>query len=81
MNFIRCQPQSQLFLDVFSQSRGTKQTLDIIVEIKRVLDGVILSMTGCTMVSSKYTKTDVAQISDGLTWLGSVGFGFLVQRN
>lgn len=73
--------KSQLFLDVFSQSRGTKQTLDIIVEIKRVLDGVILSMTGCTMVSSKYTKTDVLQMSDGLTWQGRIGFSFLVQKN
>jgi len=73
--------KSNISFDVYSQERGNKELLDILVEIKRILDGTILAMTGCTMVSSHYISTSTTQLSDGLTWKGSVGFRFLVQKD
>ena len=73
--------KSRIALDVFSQQRGNKEVHDILIEIKRVIDGASLSMSGCTMVSGKYLSSKVELMSDGLTWNGEILFGFLVQKN
>ncbi|MCE3233045.1 MAG: uncharacterized protein K0R98_1302 [Rickettsiaceae bacterium] len=65
-------------LNVFSRTRGNKESLNIIAEIKRILHGVSLSLTGCTLVSIYFTDSGVAQLSDGITWQSYISFDAFV---
>ena len=68
-------------IDVFSQNRGSKEALAIMIEIKRILDGSALSMTGCSMISMKYNSTSVSHLGDGVTWQGNISFDSLIQES
>lgn len=63
---------------VLSRERGSKEALNIITEIKRILDRSSLSMTGCSMVSINYENSAVRQLNDGITWVGSISFDVFV---
>jgi hypothetical protein len=73
--------KSQLVLDVFSRGRGSKESLAILKEVKRILNDATLTMSGCTMVSMKFNGSNAKQLIDGLTWQGSIGFNVLVAES
>ncbi len=73
--------KSQLALDVFSRGRGSKESLAILKEVKRILADATLTMSGCTMVSMKFNGLGAKQLIDGLTWQGSIGFNVLVAES
>jgi hypothetical protein len=71
--------QATLPIHIFSRGRGDKEALNIAAEVKRVLDDAGLSMTGCTMVSLKFSDVKVSELSDGVTWQAVTGFRAMVQ--
>jgi hypothetical protein len=73
--------KATVVLNAYSQERGNKELQDIIHEVRRVLNGTLLSMSGCTMVNSTYVSSAFDRLSDGLIWKASVAFSFLVQEN
>ncbi len=73
--------QATLPIYVFSRGRGDKEALNILAEVKRILDDTTLSMTGCAMVSLKFSDSKVMQMNDGVTWQAVAGFKAMVQIN
>jgi len=67
-------------VEIFGRSRGAKEILEILKEVRRILDDASLAMTGCTMVSMKYNSADITQMPDGLTWHGIVSFDALIEE-
>lgn len=73
--------RATLTLKIFSRYRGSKEALDIIDQIKNVLDNNNASMTGCTMVSLRYNNSNAFQQADGLTWEGNISFHAVIQED
>ncbi|PIR39591.1 MAG: hypothetical protein COV35_03550 [Alphaproteobacteria bacterium CG11_big_fil_rev_8_21_14_0_20_39_49] len=73
--------KARLSLETYSKERGNKETNDILTQIKQVLDGATLAMTGCTMISGRYVFSNSELMADGLTWKGNIAFDFLVQED
>lgn len=73
--------RSVFAVEAYSDTRGSKEIHDILVEVKRVLHGASLAMTGCTMIVLHYNGQQVEQLADGLTWRGRAQFTIIVQKN
>lgn len=71
--------QASLPIFVFSQALGDKEVLNIMAEVKRILDDARLSMSGCTMVGLKFSDVRVSQLNDGVTWQAVGNFTAMVQ--
>ncbi len=72
--------EAKIDIEVLSQGRGAKETFAIIAEIKRILNGSVLSLSGCTMISMLCNESQIGQLSDGLTWRGVATFNVLVEE-
>ncbi len=67
-------------LTAYSRDRGNKEVMEIIAEIKRILNDNTPAVTGCSIISNEFSDSQVTEIRDGLTWRGNIDFIVVIQE-
>jgi hypothetical protein len=65
--------ESELTLFVYSRGGGRKQALEIMERIYALLHEGSFSMTGHSLIQSRFERSDVRLLNDGHTYRGSMG--------
>jgi hypothetical protein len=68
-------------LHVYSREGGHKETLSIMERLHAVLHQAALSLTGHTLILMRFDGSDVARLSDGLTYHGAMRFRALTESD
>lgn len=66
-------------VNVISRDKGSKTCLDILARIHDLLHDADLALATCTLVSIRFTSTEINRRADGLTYQGINRFRAIVQ--
>lgn len=68
-----------MVMGVYSRERGSKTALAIMAEIKARLNRAALSVSGYTLHSFCFSRSQLEQLPDGLTYRGRLEFAGIVE--
>lgn len=67
-------------IKVFSRARDSKEASSVLAEVRRILDSVSLSPTGCKVSLIKEVDNSIHRLIDGVTWSASINFLVILQE-
>lgn len=67
-------------IKIFSRTRDSKEAMNLLAEVRRILDNASLSPTGCKVSLIKEVDNSVYRLADGVTWSAAANFMVILQE-
>ncbi len=67
-------------IKILSRARESQEALNVLAEIRRILDGASLAPSGCVVTSIREFNNHITRLADGVTWSASIGFIVILQE-